>query len=330
MFRNVLIFALCCAAGVAHASSQIPGHPQYKPPDPRWSPARIVFDCTGRDTLTIAPGFATTITDSTVGAPSNFPGYPCAQWPEEGPEHVYRLEITERTILRVNLSEPTGDLDLFLLNDCDTDACLAGENQELVADLDPDTYFLVVDTYGSGTVAGLPYELELIAGWPGVPLQICDPGGATEVDCDLATIPGDLYGQPDLVRTYDCNPGLSAGGEDWYRITAPGLRIMKLEVQARSVGLDPVIWLFDGCGPDAVCLGFVNATLAYSGTSTDGTGSEVLEWPQELELPATVWVAVDCTLPPLAAGEGDYEVIIDCQTVPEEKTSFGSLRALHR
>ena len=76
-------------------------------------------------------------------------------------------------------------------------------------------------------------------------------------------------------------------------------------------------------------LGFIDDTLAYTGEG-DGSGIEVLDWRQESELPATVWVAVDCALPPAAAGSGAYEIIIDCQTVPSEQTSFGSLRALYR
>lgn len=331
MIRHMVFLGFFCAlAAGAHASSNLPGDPHYKAPDPNWTPSRVVFDCTGRDTLTVAPGFTLTVVDSTVGGPSDFDAYPCAQWKEEGPEHVYRLEITERTILRAVLTEPEGDLDLFLLNDCDTDSCLAAANLELTADLDPGTYFLVVDTYGEGSVDGLPYQLDLTGRWPGIPPQPCDPGGATVVACDVATIPGDLYGKPDLVRVYDCNPGIAAGGEDWYEITSPALRILKLQVQAQSEGLDPVIWIFDGCGPDAVCLDFIDATFAYTGDPTDNSGIEVLEWRQETELPATVWVAVDCVLPPAAEGGGDYTVLIDCQTVPTEETSFGGLRALYR
>ena len=331
MLRALIPLTILIVATAAAAAPPTPTELRApKPPDPGWAPARVVFDCTGRDTLSIAPGFTATITDSTVGAATDFDAYPCTKWQEEGPEHVYRLEVTERTILTATLTEAEDeDLDLYLLNDCDTDSCLAGANIEFTADLAPGTYFLVVETYGAGTVPGLPYILDLEARWPGVPPQPCDPGGATVVVCDVSTLTGDLFGKPDLVRTYDCNPGISTGGEDWYEITSPALRVMKLEVRTLVVGLDPVIWIFDGCGPDAVCLDFIDATLAFTGEG-DGSGIEVLDWRQESEQPATVWVAVDSALPPAAAGTGAYEIIIDCQTVPTEQTSFGSLRALYR
>lgn len=329
--RSIFFFVMVnLFAGGAGAAVVDPDRAtQYKAPDPDYAYTREVFDCAGRDTLQLAAGYVGAIVDSTHGAPAVFDSYPCRQYTETGAERIYRLEVSGDIVLHARLADEGGpDLDLFLLNDCDTDSCLVGAAVEFLIELTEGTYYLIVDTHDADGLSGVHFTVEIEALWQGVPPAACS--GATVVDCDQPEpLPGNLFGKPDLVRTYDCSPGIARGGEDWYEVTSPALRFMSFRVEADSVGLDPVLWLFDGCGPDAVCLGWSDATIASTGED-DGTGIEVLEWPQEEELPATVYVAVDCALSPAAEFIGAYTVTIDCATVPAESRSFGSLRALYR
>lgn len=284
------------------------------------------FDCAGRDTFTLTPAlWDTVINGDTTGGPSLLPGYGCRPWPEQGPEHIYRLEVTERLQLRAALSElGAQDLDLFLLDGCDTDACLAGANLELVAELTPGTWWLVVDGYGNAPGAAGPYTLNLATRWAGVPPGVCLPGGAAPISCP-AVVDTSLAGLPDLVQSYDCSPALLPGGETWHTLTVPGLH----DVSARATPapltptLDLALWLFDGCGPDAVCLGFVDARA--------GGQQETLDWSHTGADPVVVYLAVDTRREPDSPETGSFSLTVDCQSnVAEEKRPLGSVRALFR
>ncbi|MBM4130829.1 hypothetical protein FJ250_07340 [bacterium] len=294
------------------------------------APPRLLtpFDCTGRDTFTLTAAlWDTVISGDTTGAPSLLPGYGCRPWPEQGPEHIYRLEVVEGLQLRAALSDlGAQDLDLFLLNGCDTDACLAGANLELVAELTPGAWWLVVDGYGNTPGATGPYTLTLATRWLGVPPQVCQAGGATPVACGGGTgWDTTLAGAPDLIQSYDCSPALLPGGEAWYELTVPGLHDVRARAtpDPRAPTLDLALWLFDGCGPGAVCLGFIDARA--------GGHQEALDWSHTGADPVTVYLAVDTRREPDSAVTGSFALAVDCQSnVAEEKRSLGSVRALFR
>ena len=138
-----LLIALASQAALAAGAPQI----LYlgggdKPAGPAAPRALTPFDCAGLNTLTLAPAlWDTAITGDTTGASALLAGYGCRTWPEQGPEHIYRLEVTAELQLWAGLSGlGTQDLDIFLLDGCDTDACLAGANTELQAVLPAGTY----------------------------------------------------------------------------------------------------------------------------------------------------------------------------------------------
>ena len=219
------------------------------------------------------------------------------------------------------------DLDLFLLDGCDTDQCLAGANTELQMLLPAGTYWLVVDGYGSSSPAAGPYTLTLETRWPGVPPQVCLPGGATAVTCanEIITIEGDLLGTTNLLQAYACSPSLVTGGEQWYAVTLPGLHqvsVPAVPVLSPST-LDLVLWLFDGCGSSALCLDYVDLkaggqveTLAFENLSAD---------------PVTVYLAVDARRAPTVAGSGEFTLSFKCKdNVATEVESAGSVKAMWR
>ena len=290
---------------------------------------QATFDCAGRDTFTLTATPAQTVIDGdTTGGASQLPSYSCVLWSEAGPEHIYRLEVAGDLQLWAGLSGlGANDLDLFLLDGCDSDQCLAGANSELAAVLPAGTYWLVVDGYGAGAGAAGPYTLTLRTRWPGVPPQVCLEGGAEAVACDgaLITRPGGLYGAPDLVQAYDCSPSLVPGGESWYAVTLPGEQQVTVRAtpDAGAPALDLVLWVFDGCGPAAGCLEHVDARAGggYESVVYENTGAD----------PVTVYLAVDARHAPADEAGGVFSAAFQCQSnVPDEARGFGSLKALFR
>jgi hypothetical protein len=323
-----LLAAAASPAAVRHAAGPRPD----KAEDPSLVTVRTVFDCTGRDTLTIVPGFAMTITDTTDGASLLDAYASCRGWAETGPEHIFRLEVPVDVELwaSVRAVEPDVDLDLFLLDGCDTESCVLGENIELAAALTAGTYWLVVDGYGSASVpdslkAGA-YTLELEARSPGVPAEICDGGVAEPIVCTVGgtfSRSGTLFGLEDRVQAYDCNPWLARAGEAWFAIELLPGQAINAATTAVADSLDVVLWLFDGCGPDARCLAVADAALAG--------GNEALGWQSEVAAADTVYLAVDGARPPATSTAGEYDLGITCGTeVPVRETSFGGLRGLYR
>lgn len=300
-----------------------------KPAGPVLEHLRTPFDCAGRDTLILTAALSeTVISDDTTGGPTALQGYGCRSWIEQGPEHVYRLEVTEDLQLWAGLSGlGTQDLDLFLLDGCDTDQCLAGANTELQVLLPAGTYWLVVDGYGTSNPAAGPYTLTLQTRWPGVPPQICLPGGAIEVACEgtLISQDGDLTDAPNLLQGYDCSPSLIYGGEAWYAITLPGTHEVKVNAVPASFAntLDLALWVFDGCGAGAACLDYADEKA--------GGEVETVTLANDQPDPVTIYLAVDCRRAPTALQSGAFSVDFICQSnVATEQKSLGSVRSMFR
>ena len=134
---------------------------------------------------------------------------------------------------------------------------------------------------------------------------------------------GDLYGRPNLIQSYDCTTSLLRGGEWWYRVELPGVHQVQVQVSPSAQALDPAIWVFDGCGPTAACLDFIDAKI--------GGQSETLLINNDAEEPLTVYVAVDAQRDVASEFDGFFGATFTCQSnVPTEKTSLGTLRAMYR
>ena len=303
-----------------------------KPEDPFFVGARTTFDCSARDTLDLYPGFAAGIPDSNTVGENNLPGYSCRNWNEQGVENIYRLEIDQGLQLFAALRHfedpaamPEEDFDIFLLGDCDTDSCLVGENLEFSVNLDPGTYYLVVDGFGGSNPATGFYTLLLECREPGLPLQICTEGGATPVAPGTGTISltGNLFQKPNLMQNFECSTIIERGGEIWYAVTVAGHHEFTATTTMLAGTLDAALWLFDGCGPDAQCLDFADDKLAGE--------AESLTWANDTDDTVTVYLGLDCYREP--AYEDISGVTIEFQgtsNVPTARQSLGSLRALYR
>lgn len=327
MGRFVLIFAVCTLPWTALAATedQTLGTIGDGRPDESgfvWLPE--AFTCAFVDTFSLAPGFADTIDGDTSGGTNAATTYACRAWTEAGPEQFHRLEVTETIVLQAVLLDTGGeDLDLILLSDCDTDACLAQANTGFSIGLDPGTYVLVVDGYLAEDVAG-PYTLALAATWPGVPPQVCEAGGALPLPLAIGTVDstGTLFDHPNWISAYPpCSSLMYLAGEAWYQVSLPaatGGQTIRATLTASSpnAGLDLALWLFDGCGPDAACLDFADAG--------PGGTAETLILENAGDTERVVVLAVDALRAPSSAQDGTFT--LQAQTaVPVQQQPLGSV-----
>jgi len=319
------------AGGPASAPAASPA--ADKPADPGFVYQRAVFDCTPRATWILEPGFTLTLADSTFGTGA-VDGYACRDWSETGPEAFYELVVPAAAVGEGFLEVFVGlrdlddrDLDLFLLETCDTDSCLVGANIEFTTLLGPGTYTLVVDGYRNSPepFAG-NFTLVLESRLAGLPPEICEPGGADAVYCQVetATFEGDLAQEDNHLQDLDCNSSLQRSGDQWYAVTVAAYHEFTATLTAVGSGLDPSLWLLGSCHPENECLAFVDAKVQGQG--------ETLKWSNPSFLDTVVYLGVDAFLPP---GEGEDEGVftleVRCQAmVPAEKTPLGSVRSLFR
>lgn len=104
----------------------------------------IVLDCDIAIPLVCDVPFSGT----TIGAANAVTTYNCVNWNEQGPEVVFAVTIAETTDLTVTLSDLGADLDVFIVNACGADACLAfGDVETTLFDAAPGIYYVIVDGY---------------------------------------------------------------------------------------------------------------------------------------------------------------------------------------
>ena len=305
-----------------------------KAPDPDFIYQRAPFDCTPLSVLLLNIGNNGSLMNDTTGASSQIDGYPCAPWPQQGPEHIYQLDVAAGDTLQfwaglTNVDDEI-DHDLFLLSGCDTDSCMIGANTEVSATLTGGTYYLIID--GAGGDAG-PYTLEYSSRFVGVSPVACLIATPVDIGQGESIFSSNLFGLADFVQSYGCSPFIVRGGEKWYTLTLPapvdnqfgGLDFseIQIEITELALALDIVMWLFDGCGQNPACLDFVNNHNAGI--------PERLTYRNETDGEITLYLGVDCWRNPDESGAGFFTIKFTSDIIAQtEKTSFGSLRALYR
>ncbi len=287
-----------------------------------------------RQTLSLAPGALLSFDDETTGA-GEVEAYGCRpNWAETGPEHLYVLQIEQDLILDAWLAGNVPDHDLIMLSACHSDSCLAQANTELSGVLlGGSTYYLLVDGYQG---AAGPYTLTLQTRHVGLAATICEPGGAVPIaanDDGSVVLAGNLWGADNLVSVYDCSPIAVRGGEVWYALHFPAAvqpgqdgspgRQVRVAITASTgvANLDLALWLFDGCGPDAACLAFVDQRNAGQ--------SESLDWAHLDPVDAVRYLAVDGIQAPADSIFGTYSLTVTT-TVGVERRSQSGVRGLFR
>lgn len=305
--------------------------PVDKPADPFYTYNKTVFDCSPPDSLTLLVGTQIALSDSTNGRGNQINSYPCQSWAEKGSEFIYRLNIASEMRLSATIAvnvpdsvEFVIDFDIFLLDDCDSDACLVGANIALGIDLQPGIYYLVIDADTQIGAAEGPFTLSLETRAFGIPPAAC--ANATPLTCSPQTpaiADESLLGQPNLVQEDDCGTSPKTGGEIWYQITLPPDEVVTVNAVNVAIGLDVNFWVYDQCGENATCLQFVDDNVASLG--------ETMILANETAADLTYYFAVDTTREPSDMDSSLYTLQISCESnVPSERTSFGGLKSLYR
>ena len=106
-------------------------------------PSEHPLACASPVALTSGVAFGST----TVGAPRNVMDYNSCPWWESGPERVHRVTLTRAATLNIALTNTTANLDVFLLNTCGDNACIAYGDSVIRYTAAPGTYYIVVDGY---------------------------------------------------------------------------------------------------------------------------------------------------------------------------------------
>lgn len=280
--------------------------------------------CDGSDLLTLTAGMNSILEGDTSGGVSNVEGYGCKPWSETGPEAVYRLRIDEPVTLHALLDSPA-ELDLFLLNECEADSCLAASIREFVIELAPrvEPYVLVVDGYLG---AEGPFTLELETFASGVPANVCADALQVAVADTARFFSGNLFDLENQLLSAPCGSFMERGGEQWYALVVPPRR--DLDVTLLDLYFDGALWLFDGCGPDAECFGFADAALAE--------GTERLAAVNESNESVVWYLAVDAfqavsSENGFIESDGAYTLeITGTSNVPAENRDWGGVKALFR
>lgn len=330
MKRILALVAAFVLAGAAHALAVGPFAVTTKDTKPTLGAARAVrtvFDCTGLDTLQLTVFQTDSLTGNLSGGPTALDGYGCTPWPEYGPENVHLLRVTQELELWAGLvdRDPAVDQDLFLLDGCDTDACLVGANTELTAILPAGDYYLVVDGYGTSDSSGVgPYTVLVETRPLGLPDEACltaQPEACT-VGGEIP-LTGNLFYQDNLMQAYPCNASQARAGDAWFALDLLPGQSFTARTSAVAPDLDLVLWLFAGCAPEPVCLAAADDSLAGQ--------LEELTWRSDVAETLTVYLGVDAVRAPADSADGTWSMSIDCSTsVPAEEESFGGLKALYR
>lgn len=90
---------------------------------------------------------------STYNGQAIFDDYSCFIL-QNGKEKIHEFTLSSRTSVEIKLNDFGGNLDLMLLNNCNSDSCIIGGDSLLnYSNLEPGTYYIVVDESGTNLTA---------------------------------------------------------------------------------------------------------------------------------------------------------------------------------
>lgn len=276
------------------------------------------LDCSSAVAVELSIWAEIALEGSTEGIPDSCNSYSCEEWNESGGEIIYELQVDQGIILHATLFSES-DLDLILLSDCDPDLCIGMASSEFSAEIDSGTYYLIVDGY-LGESGAFTITLETM---PAYLLQeVCD--SATPIECSpvQTTIDSNLFEQPNMIETADCNEFLERGGEQWFSVVLPDTATV--DISLTQLFFDGAIWMFSDCGPDAECIAF-----ADQGTLEE---PEEMTWRNDTGSTTTVYIGIDSFMPVEDTGGGSFSLGITCEGIelPAVKSSWGAMKSRFR
>ncbi|MFH1010743.1 MAG: hypothetical protein V1784_05855, partial [bacterium] len=213
-------------------------------------------------------GSQTVYGDNTTG-PMNVSYYNCSNWQESGPEVVYVLTINADSWIVGTLGNMPCDNDIFFLNACDENACIAyGDISFVDLGVLPGVYYIVVDRYGPDGPAGCPFTL----------IVDCHAWTAHS-DCNVTRqIPSLPYTDTSNTCIFDNTCGNDAPDLFYtYDVQAPE---ELLTVSLMGSNYDTYLWIWSEC-----CVTY----LAYNDDANGTLQSEIIGCFQ----PGDIWIQVE-------------------------------------
>lgn len=329
MFRQTLTMSLTwvlCTLSVSSALATDPGQSKKQTllQPQAMSIASGTLDCSGAPLLSCG----TSLDSTTVGASNSVSHYGCVAFDESGGEVVYRLELETHTEIDLRLSGMTADLDLFVLSDCDANACLRSSasvsSERIIACLAPGTYTVVVDGFAGQSSA---FHLEMDCS----PCEPCSPAVSNDGCGSALKIPS--HGETQVLRGStccandsshgnSCSGFLSLGLDVAYRLDLPpGCTIdATLRDGIDGKDLDLSVYMGTSCSDlQATCV---------AGSDTNMVGPESFSYTSATG--GTYYLVVD------SFGNqscGDYELEItfsNCSLVEIESRQWTHVKQLYR
>jgi hypothetical protein len=209
--------------------------------------------------------------DNTTG-PMNVSYYNCSGWQESGPEVVYVLTINGQWggYVTGTLSDMSCDDDIFFLNACDENACIAyGDETFTTFCLYPGVYYIVVDHYCGPE--GCPFDLTVTF----TPIHPVLPGDYCEIALSIPSLP---YTDTKNTCLFDNTCGNDAPDLFYtYDVQAPN---ELLDISLMGSDYDTYLWIWSEC-----CVTY----LAYNDDAHGTLQSEIIGCFQ----PGHIWIQVD-------------------------------------
>ncbi len=181
-----------------------------------------------------------TISGTTVDGSLNFDVYSCCNWEEGGKEKIYRFTLDQWTRVDFSFESLGADLDMFILTDCaDSNSCIAYGDNEIVKDLDPGTYYLVIDGY-NGSEGEFSFSFSCL-------FSCVDEEITGDIDEVGNTTNGD-----NVISHYVCAGSNDFSGSEYvYHFHLDGEKIVKIEL-ITSYNLS--IFLLTDCNDGDTCI----------------------------------------------------------------------------
>jgi len=210
--NTMLKLTLCL---LAVAALVVPAAAEKGKPAPGFAGLGLL-DCSGA--IPIACGDV--VSGDNTGLASTVDAYSCVGWNEAGGEVVYELVLDGEYTVTGTLSNLAADLDIFFLDGCDENACLAFGNVSFNTTVPAGTYYIVVDGYnGAQSAFDLAVTCDEV-----LPPPPALPGGETCDDAvdlqagSLAQFSVDLTGYANDFTGADCFSWSTNGGDAVYKI----------------------------------------------------------------------------------------------------------------
>lgn len=204
-----------------------------------------------------------TLAGSTYGGTNAFNNYNCASQNEYGKEKIYKFTLTQESHVQAKLTSVSTDLDVHIMSSCDINSCIArGDNTALAYYMQPGTYYIAVDGYGTSSSRAGTFNLTLQC----TPTTTSSGGGGStsntnplgscnnpiSINCGETKSGNTAYGTSSI-NYYDCGSQPEFGRELVYQFILTQTSDVNIQLSNMYYDLD-VHLLQSSCDPSS-CLG---------------------------------------------------------------------------